>query len=76
MRPFLALALMLALAPAHAEEKKAEAKKAEAKKAEKAKPAAKSDKNVFQKAESSTGKFMHDNKIWTKSESRSRGDSK
>jgi hypothetical protein len=34
------------------------------------KPAAKSDKNVFQKAESSTGKFLRDNKIWTKSEPR------
>ena len=34
------------------------------------KPAAKSDKNVFQKAESSTGKFLRENKIWTKSESR------
>ena len=71
MKPLLALLLALALTPAHAEEKKAEAKKSS-----KAKPAAKSDKNVFQKAESSTGKFLHDNKIWTKSESRSSGDSK
>ena len=39
------------------------------------KPAAKSDKNVFQKAESSTGKFLRDNKIWTKSESRGTGTS-
>ena len=39
------------------------------------KPAAKSDKNVFQKAESSTGKFLRDTKIWTKSESRGTGTS-
>ena len=39
------------------------------------KPAAKSDKNVFQRAESSTGKFLRDNKIWTKSESRGTGTS-
>ena len=39
------------------------------------KPAAKSDKNVFQKAESSVGKWAHDNKIWTKSESRGTGTS-
>jgi hypothetical protein len=63
----VSLALLLA-APVLAEDKKPEEKKA----AEKKKAAAKSDKNVFQKAESSTGKFLHDNKIWTKSESRSR----
>jgi hypothetical protein len=67
----VSLALLLAL-PAVAEDKKPEEKKAAAKK----KTAAKSDKNVFQKAESSTGKFLHDNKIWTKSESRSRADPK
>jgi len=38
--------------------------------ADEEKPAAKSDKNVFQKAESSTGKFLHDSKIWTRSEPR------
>ena len=42
--------------------------------ADEQKPAKKSEKkpekNVFQKAESSTGKFLRDNKIWTKSESR------
>ena len=37
------------------------------------KPEKKSDKNVFQKAESSVGKWAHDNKIWTKSESRGTG---
>jgi hypothetical protein len=37
---------------------------AEDKKAEKAKPAAKSDKNVFQKAESSVGDWANRNKIW------------
>lgn len=30
----------------------------------KAKPAAKSDKNVFQKAESSVGEWANKNKIW------------
>lgn len=37
---------------------------AEDKKAEKSKPAAKSDKNVFQKAESSVGDWANRNKIW------------
>jgi hypothetical protein len=60
----LCLALAAGLAQAADEEKPA------AKKAEKAKPAAKSDKNVFQKAESSIGKWAHDNKVWTRSESR------
>ena len=41
-----------------------------AKKSEKAKPAAKSDKNVFQKTESSVGEFAHKHKIWTRSEPR------
>ena len=40
-----------------------------------AKKAAKSDKNVVQKAESATGKFLRDTKIWTKSESRGTGTS-
>jgi hypothetical protein len=44
--------------------KKAEAKKAEPKKAE-AKSGGQSDKNVFQKAESGTGKFLNENKLWT-----------
>jgi len=37
---------------------------AEDKKAEKHKPAAKSDKNVFQKTESSVGDWANRNKIW------------
>jgi hypothetical protein len=64
----VSLGLALAL-PALSEDKKPEEKKAAAKKSAAKKD---SDKNVFQKAESSTGKFLHDNKIWTKSESRSR----
>jgi hypothetical protein len=66
----VSLALALAL-PAMAEDKKPEEKKKTAAKKAPAK-SDKSDKNVFQKAESSTGKFLHDNKIWTKSEPRSR----
>ena len=58
----LLLAALVA-APAFADEQKPK------------KPAAKSDKNVFQKAESSIGKWAHDNKIWTKSESRGTGTS-
>jgi len=61
------LAALLAAGTALGDEQKP-AKKAE-------KPAAKSDKNVFQKAESSVGKWAHDNKIWTKSESRGTGTS-
>ena len=60
------IALMLALAVAagyvHADEKKADAKKSA-----KAKPAAKSDKNAFQKAESGIGDWAHRNKIWVRS---------
>jgi hypothetical protein len=37
---------------------------AEDKKPEKPKPAAKSDKNVFQKTESSVGDWANRNKIW------------
>jgi hypothetical protein len=64
MKQGAALLLCLALAAgfARADDEKPAAKKP--------KPAAKSDKNVFQKAESSTGKFLHDSKIWTRSESR------
>jgi hypothetical protein len=39
---------------------------AEDKKPEKAKPAAKSDKNVFQKTESSIGDWANRNKIWVR----------
>lgn len=60
------LAALIGAHPAFADEQKP--KKSE-------KPAAKSDKNVFQKAESSIGKWAHDNKIWTKSESRGTGTS-
>lgn len=66
----LAFAALLAAGPAHAaDEKKADAKKSAK---AKAKSAAKksSDKNVFQKAESSIGDFAHKHKIWTRSEGR------
>lgn len=39
---------------------------AEDKKEQKAKPAAKSDKNVFQKSESSIGDWANRNKIWVR----------
>ena len=65
----LLLSLMLSAAAAYADEAKPSAKKSE-------KPAAKSDKNVFQKTESSVGRFMHDNKIWTNSESRGTAEKK
>ncbi|HYR34951.1 MAG TPA: hypothetical protein VEQ87_11710 [Burkholderiales bacterium] len=58
----LLLCLALAAGFARADEEKPAAKKP--------KPAAKSDKNVFQKAESSIGDWAHRNKIWTRSESR------
>ena len=41
-----------------------EAKKSDKKTEKKAKPAAKSEQNVFQKTESSVGKWANDNKIW------------
>lgn len=41
--------------------------------ADEQKPAKKSDKNAAQKAEAATGKFLRDNKIWTKSEPRGTG---
>ena len=47
------LALVLAIGSAAAEEKD-----------KKSKPAAKSDKNVFQKAESSVGEWANKNKVW------------
>ena len=68
MKNILAAVLLLALASAHADEKKPEAKKsAKAKPAAKAEP--KSDKNVFQKTESSIGQWAHDNKIWVRGNS-------
>jgi hypothetical protein len=60
MKKALALALMLALTNVHA----ADEKKADAKKSSKAKPAAKSDKNAAQKAESDVTDWAHRNKIW------------
>jgi len=61
MKSILALALMLVLAGAHAEEKKPDAKKSSS-----AKPAAKSNQNAAQKAESSVGKWARENKVWGK----------
>jgi len=64
MKKAATLLLCLALAAGFAA--RADEEKPAAKKSQKAK----SDKNVFQKAESSTGKFLHDSKIWTRSEPR------
>jgi hypothetical protein len=50
VKPVLALALALALVPAHADEKKPPPKKAE--------------KNAAQKTEASVTKWARDNKIW------------
>ena len=71
MKAIAALLLSFAAAVCMADDAKTSGKKAE----KKAKPAAKSDKNFAQRAESSTGKFLRDNKIWTKSESRGTGTS-
>jgi hypothetical protein len=74
MRTLLVLLVLLAVPGfASAEEKKPEEKKAATKKPAAKKSAAKSaksDKNVFQKAESSVGDAAQRSKIWTKSESR------
>ena len=70
MRRFVVTLLSVLLTcTAVAQEKKADTKKSEK---AKAKAAQKSDKNVFQKAESSIGDWAHRNKIWTRSESRSK----
>ena len=61
MKSIIALALMLVLAGAHAEEKKSDAKKSSS-----TKPAAKSSQNPAQKAESSVGKWARENHIWGK----------
>ena len=45
-------------------------------KKEKSKPAAKSDKNVFQKAESSVGSWANRNKIWVTRKKKSDKDKK
>jgi hypothetical protein len=65
MNNIIALALVLGLTAAYA----ADEKKSDAKKSSKAKPAAKSDKNAAQKAESSVGQWAHDNKIWVRGNS-------
>jgi len=67
MKQGAAILLCLALAAGFAQ---ADEEKPADKKSPKAKPAAKSDKNAFQKAESSIGKWAHDNKVWTRSEPR------
>ena len=59
----LLLALVLAAGSASADEPKSDAKKSE-KAEKKAKSSGKSEKNVFQKAESSVGKWANENKIW------------
>ena len=56
----IVLLAALVAAPALADEQKPAHKKTE----KKAKPAQKSDQNVFQKTESSVGKWANDNKIW------------
>ena len=68
MKQTAALLLCLALAAGFAQA--ADEDKPAAKKSQQAKPAAKSDKNAAQKAEASVYKWAHDNKIWTRSESR------
>ena len=60
MKTIAALLLSFAVAVCFADEAKKSGKKAE----KKAKPAAKSEQNVFQKTESSVGKWANDNKIW------------
>ena len=69
MRTILALVLAFGLGAAHAQEKKSDTKKSAK---AKAKSEQKSDKNVFQKAESSIGDWAHRNKIWIRSQSRSK----
>lgn len=71
MKKVIALALTLALAGgfAQADENKADAKKSEkakanARKKEQRHSSDKSDKNVFQKAESDIGHWARKNKVW------------
>ena len=59
----LVLALLLAAGSVNADEPKP-AKKQPEKAEKKAKPSGKSEQNVFQKTESSLGKWANDNKIW------------
>jgi F0F1-type ATP synthase epsilon subunit len=63
-RMVLMLASALTLAQAQAADEAEKKKPAAEKKA----AAKKSDKNVFQKAESGTGDFLHRNKLWTRQE--------
>ncbi len=60
MRTLTALLLCFVAAVCMADETKKSDKKAH----KKEKPAAKSEQNVFQKTESSVGKWANDNKIW------------
>jgi hypothetical protein len=62
----LCICLVLSLGFARADEPKADAKKSD-----KPKPAAKSEKNVFQKAESSLTDWARKNKVWTTGEKKS-----
>ena len=62
----LLVCLVFSLGLARAEEPKADATKSD-----KPKPAAKSDKNVFQKAESSLNDWARKNKVWTTGEKKS-----
>ena len=67
MKNTLALVLVLALGAGfvHADEKKADEKKSEkAKSKQKQSSGGKSDKNVFQKAESDVGHWARKNKVW------------
>ena len=64
MKTILALVIALAMGAASADEKKSDSKKSEK---AKSKAAQKSDKNVFQKAESDIGDWAHRNKIWVRS---------
>jgi hypothetical protein len=59
----LILSLVVALAPGFAA---ADDKKAEEKKSAKAKPAAKKEKNAFQKAESDIGNWADRNNVWNR----------
>ena len=70
----LLLGLALLCGGAYADEQKSNTKKSEKAKAKAAKKSSqnKSSQNMGQKAESSVGKALHDSKIWTRSENRSR----
>jgi hypothetical protein len=73
--------LLVAFGSAYADEGKSDGKKSEkaktqAKKKPERKSADKSDKNVFQKTESSVGEWARRNKIWTRSEPRGSAEKK